>query len=99
MRRFSVPPWFLDTARRIAKVREAPLDYVALRPSESVCAARAAARAEGKLTEYAAYSELYATFDPELRHLIEDDGSDAKAVAARIREGLNAGLFRLSESF
>jgi predicted kinase len=94
---FSVPPWFLDTARRIAKVREVPLDYVVLRPSEGVCAARAAARTEGKITDYAPYSELYATFDPEPRHLIEDDASDAKAVAARIREGLDAGLFRLSE--
>src|ERR1700722_17812897 len=94
---FSVPPWFLNTARRIAKVREVPLDYVVLRPSESVCAGRAAARTEGKITDYAPYSELYATFDPEPRHLIEDDASDAKVVAARIREGLEAGLFRLSK--
>ena len=94
---FSVPPWFLDTARRIAKVREVPLDYVVLRPSDSVCAGRAAARTEGKITDYAPYSELYATFDPEPRHLIEDDASDAKVVAARIREGLEAGLFRLSK--
>src|SRR5271166_6139849 len=48
---FSIPPWFLDTARAIAKVREAPLDYVVLRPSEAVCAARAAARAEGKIVD------------------------------------------------
>ena len=74
-----------------------PLDYVVLRPSEAVCAARAAARTEEKITDYAPYSELYATFDPEPRHLIEDGASDAKVVAARIREGLDAGLFRLSE--
>jgi chloramphenicol 3-O-phosphotransferase len=94
---FSIPPWFLDTARKIAKVREVSLDYVVLRPSEKVCAVRAAARTEGKITDYAPYSELYATFEAEPRHLIEDDASDAKALAARIREGLDAGLFRLSE--
>ncbi len=94
---FSVPSWFLDTARRIAKVRDVPLDYVVLRPSEKVCAARAAARVEGAIADYAPYRELYATFEAEPRHLIEDDASDAPALAQRIRHGLDEGLFRLSE--
>lgn len=93
---FSIPPWFLDTARAVAKVRDVPLDYVVLRPSEAVCAARAAARKEGKIADYAPYRELYSLFDGAERHTIEDDTSDAAAVAARIREGLNAGLFRIT---
>ncbi|MGA2348603.1 MAG: AAA family ATPase [Candidatus Sulfotelmatobacter sp.] len=93
---FSIPPWFLDTARAIAKVREVPLDYVVLRPSEQVCAARAAARAEGKIADYASYRELYGIFDGVERNTIQDDTSHAKVVAARIREGLDAGVFRLS---
>jgi AAA domain-containing protein len=94
---FSIPPWFLDTARRIAKVRDVPLDYVVLRPSEAVCAVRAAGRAEGTITDYAPYRELYLTFDIADRHLIQDDASDAKSLAARIRKGLDAGQFRLAE--
>ncbi len=93
---FSIPPWFLDTARAIAKVREVPLDYVVLRPGEKVCAARAAARAEGKIADYEPYRELYASFDGVEQNTIQDDTGDAKAVALRIREGLDAGLFRIS---
>ena len=89
---FSIPPWFLDTARAVAKVREVPLDYVVLRPSEAVCAARA----EGPISDYASYRELYASFDGVERNTIRGDASDAKAVAVRIREGLDAGLFRIT---
>jgi chloramphenicol 3-O-phosphotransferase len=93
---FSIPPWFLDNARRIAKRRDVPLDFVVLRPSESVCAARAAHRGEGAIPEYAPYHELYTSFDEAERYTIKDDSSDAAVVAARIREGLEAGQFRLS---
>ncbi|MGP0019143.1 MAG: AAA family ATPase [Candidatus Sulfotelmatobacter sp.] len=93
---FSIPPWFLDTARAVAKVREVPLDYVVLRPSEAVCAARAAARADGTISDYASYRELYAAFDGVERNTISDDACDAKVVAVRIREGLDAGVFRMS---
>src|SRR5215831_9240391 len=40
---FSIPPGFLTGARKILK--EIPLDFVILRPSEDVCATRAANRA------------------------------------------------------
>ena len=93
---FSIPPWFLDTARKIVKSREVPLDYVVLRPSQTVCAARAAARTEGKITDYGPYRDLYSLFDEAERYTIKDDAADASVVAARIRDGLDAGTFRVS---
>ncbi|MGH9493562.1 MAG: phosphotransferase-like protein [Candidatus Sulfotelmatobacter sp.] len=74
---FSIPPWFLDTARRIAKARDVPLDFVVLRPSEKVCAERAASRSEGRIAGYEAYRELYASFDAGERYIIRDDKSNA----------------------
>jgi adenylate kinase family enzyme len=93
---FSIPPWFLETAQRIVKSRDVPLDYVVLRPSEAVCAARAAARAEGAIADYTRYRELYACFEEAERYIIGDDASAAGVVAARIRDGLNSGTFRLA---
>ena len=93
---FSIPPWFLDTARKVASVRNVPLDFVVLRPSEKVCAARAAARTEGAIPDYAPYHDLYADFDGTDRHTVQDDKGSAAAIAARIRKGLNEGAFRLS---
>jgi adenylate kinase family enzyme len=93
---FSIPPWFIKTAQAVAKVRDVPIDYVVLRPSEKVCAARAAARGEGKIADYTPYRELYASFDEGARYTIADDTDEAAAVAARIRAGLEAGKFRVS---
>jgi adenylate kinase family enzyme len=93
---FSVPPWFLDTARKIASKRSVPLDLVILKPSEPVCAARAKDRTEGVIADYSMYSEFYREFAGVDGHTIEDDVSDAAAMAARIRQGLNEGKFRLS---
>lgn len=93
---FSIPPWFLDTARRISAARDVPLDYVILRPSEKVCAARAAARSEGRIPDYSKYREFYSTFDGAERHTIQDDESEAAALAVRIRVGLKAGNYRLA---
>lgn len=93
---FSIPPWFLETAQRVVKAKDVPLDYVVLRPSETVCAARAGARSEGAIADYKPYRELYSSFDEADRYTIRDDVSDAKAVAARIRDGLNADMFRVS---
>jgi adenylate kinase family enzyme len=92
---FSIPPWFLDTARKVVKAKDVPLDYVVLRPSESVCAERAAGRTEGVIADYTPYRELYASFDDAERYTIKDDASDAVTVAVRIRQGLSAGLFRI----
>jgi hypothetical protein len=60
-----------------------------------VCAARAAARAVGAIADYSAYRELYSSFDDAERYTIRDDTSDPALVAARIRDGLNAGMFRI----
>jgi predicted kinase len=93
---FSIPPWFLDTVRKIAKVREVPLDLVVLKPSEAVCATRAKNRAEGAVADYAPYRDFYLDFEGVDRHTIQDDESDATALAARIRKDLDEGKFRLS---
>jgi hypothetical protein len=93
---FSIPPWFLDTARKVIGSRDVPLDYVVLRPTETVCAARAAARTEGRITDYTPYRDLYSSFAEVGRHTVADDAGDPAAVAARIRDGLNAGIFRIS---
>jgi hypothetical protein len=55
---FSIPPWFLETAKKVVNVRSVPIDYVALRPSEVVCASRAAARPSGAIADYEGYREL-----------------------------------------
>jgi adenylate kinase family enzyme len=94
---FSIPPFFLETARKIAKSKEVPLDYVVLCPSETICAARAAARREGTIADYAAYREFYATFEGVEHYTIRDDRSDAASLAASIRDGLRSGRFRLPQ--
>lgn len=91
---FSIPPEFLKTARTI--VRDMPLDYVVLRPSQVICEARAAGREEGKIVDYARYREFYALFDAADRYTIHDDEAGPEVLAARIREGLSAGRFRVA---
>lgn len=93
---FSIPPWFLETVDKMVHRKEVPVDYVVLMPSEMVCAARAAGRPEGAIPDYATYAELYADFKSVgRRHLIANDETDAASVARLIREGLDAGKFRL----
>jgi hypothetical protein len=93
---FSIPPWFLETADKVIQRKEVPVDYVVLRPAESICAARCAGRAEGIINDYTPYLDLYADFgNVGRRHLIIDDQNDAAAVARQIREGLDEGKFRL----
>jgi adenylate kinase family enzyme len=93
---FSIPPWFLETADKVVRRKEVPVDYVVLRPAEEVCAARCAGRAEGIINDYANYRGLYADFkDVSRRHLILNDLTDPAATAQLIREGLEEGKFRL----
>ena len=88
---FTVPPEFLATARKILK--DLPLEYVILRPSEAVCAARAATRKEGVIADYSKYSDFYALFAGTDQYQINDDKADAPALAAKIFAGLKSGRF------
>ncbi|WP_158926414.1 AAA family ATPase [Acidisphaera sp. S103] len=90
---FSIPPAFLNTARVILK--DVPLDYVLLRPSQAVCEARATGRAEGKIVDYTPYRDFYALFEGADRYTLQDDEAEAPIVASRIREALGAGAFRV----
>lgn len=91
---FSIPPHFLDTARKILK--EIPLDYVMVCPSMDVCRGRALNRTEGKIADYGTYEDFYALFAEYGREAICDDESSASSIAQRIHEGLRAGAFRLT---
>lgn len=92
---FSMPPWFLPTAKRVAAVRDIPIDYVVLRPSMDICADRAATRIEGRIADYARHRDLYASFDDVERHTLSDGDASAAETAASIVAGLNEGWFRL----
>jgi len=92
---FSIPPWFLEDARRIAEIDSVPLDYVVLRPSEGVCAQRAATRSSGAIEDYAPYRELYRDFDAATAHMVGDDTTAANEVAHRILRGVESGDFRV----
>jgi len=94
---FSVPPWFLPYVFKIVNDRNIGLDYVIIRPSEKVCALRAAQRAEGAVPDYAVYKDFYASFKQAERHAYCDDESDAATIAANIRDGLYEGIFRVTE--
>ena len=92
---FSIPPWFLDTVKRMLKVKNIPFDYVVLLPSEAVCAKRAVTRTEGKISDYKLYSELYACFVEAEQYSIDDEVSSPTDLAAIIHEGLKARMFRV----
>lgn len=93
---FSIPPGFLETAIKMAKFRELPLDYVIIRPDQEICARRAATRAEGPITDYEHLKEFYDSFGTMQKHIIYDNEGDAETIAAHIREGLDEGIFRVS---
>ena len=90
---FTIPPWYLDAMKALLPGKS--FDYVVLKPSEAVCAARAKARAEGRIADYAVYHDLYGLFDALPSHAVGDDTSDPASTAALIRKRLAAGDFRL----
>jgi predicted kinase len=93
---FSVPPQFLRVARIILK--DAPIDFVVVRPDLAVCETRAAARKDGTIGDYRPYRELYALFDEAERHTVGEDEADTPAaIAVQIRNGLAAGKFRVTD--
>lgn len=90
---FSIPPVFVDTARKILK--EIPFDFVLLRPSLQVCVERAGSRETGAITDYTRLKNFYALFEGASVEPICDDSSDAVSLARQIVEGLNEGRFRV----
>lgn len=90
---FSIPPAFVDTARKILK--EVPFDFVLLRPSLQVCVGRASSRERGAITEYSRLKYFYALFEEGSIEPICDDHADPASLAQRIAEGLNQGRFRV----
>jgi adenylylsulfate kinase-like enzyme len=91
---FSIPPAFVDTARKILK--EVPFDFVLLRPGLPVCIERAASRKEGAITDSARISDFYTLFEDERTEPICDDHADPAFLARQIAEGLNQGRFRVA---
>jgi chloramphenicol 3-O-phosphotransferase len=89
---FSIPPPFVPGAQRI--LRDAPLNYIVLRPPLEVCAARARDRTEGKITKYD--RGFYALFSTEERHMISEQGESPKAIAEIIFKGLAESRFRVA---
>lgn len=90
---FSIPPTYLETARKILK--EVPFDFVLLRPSLQVCVERAASREKGAITEYERLKNFYALFGDGNVEPICEDHADPASLARRIVNGLNEGRFRV----
>jgi len=94
---FSIPPWFIETALKMGKLRDIELDYVVIKPSAEICAMRAATRTEGIITDYSLYRELYVSFDVAARHIISDDAATETELAKHIKEGVAQGTFRIKD--
>jgi len=88
---FSIPPAFVDTARKI--VKDIPLHFVLLRPSLSVCAKRAATRQDGRISDYD--RGFYELFEATTLNAICDDQAEPRELAVRIRDGLDRADFRV----
>jgi gluconate kinase len=90
---FSIPPTFVETARKILK--EVPFDFVLLRPSLEVCVERAGSRKVGAITDYERLKNFYARFEEGDVEPICDDHADPAALAQHIAAGLNEGRFQV----
>lgn len=90
---FSIPPAYLDTARKILK--EVPFDFVLLRPSLQICVERASSREKGAITDHARLKNFYALFEDGNIEPICDDHAEPGSLAQRIAEGLSQGRFRV----
>ena len=93
---FTIGPWILKSIQ--SALKETPLDYVVLCPSERVCSQRAAGRAEGAMPDYSEYRELHAAFrnlGAFERHALRSDTAEAEELAEEIRAGVRAGVYRV----
>jgi chloramphenicol 3-O-phosphotransferase len=87
---FSVPPGFLAGARK--RVGDWPFQFVILRPTEEVCAARSAARGE---RDYSRYHEFYHLFEKAPEYELADLSGEPPAIAGRLRKLLRSGRFQV----
>ncbi len=90
---FSIPPDYVDTARKILK--EIAFDFVLLRPSLHICIERAASRREGAISDYEMLKRFYTRFEGGNIEPICDDVADPVSLAHQIADGLNQGRFRV----
>lgn len=91
---FAFTPASLKKALEVAARRQIPIKYVVLRPEMALCASRAANRKEWAFEEYTEpLQRLYNAFDRAQTHIICDNTGDAAAIASKILEGLNEGMF------
>jgi len=90
---FSIPPAYVDTARKILK--EVTFDFVLLRPSLQVCVDRAGSRERGPITDYGMLQDFYALFEEGTIEPICEDSADPASLAQQIADGLSQGRFRV----
>jgi chloramphenicol 3-O-phosphotransferase len=91
---FSISPRLLPAAQKFFK--ELRFDYVVLRPSLGVCAARAATRPDGPIEDYSDLRDFYESFGDAGDHIIADEVSDAATLAARIHADVATGRYRIA---
>ncbi len=91
---FSIPPDFIDSARKILK--DVPFDFVLLRPPLPVCIERAASRREGAITDNDRLSTFYARFEHTTIEPVADSLAAPAALAQQIADGLAQGRFRIA---
>ena len=69
-----------------ARIADLDIHFVVLRPREAVCAARAAARTEGRITDYGPYRDFYASFDETPEQFVVARWNDPEHLRRRVEE-------------
>jgi chloramphenicol 3-O-phosphotransferase len=91
---FSFPPKFLEYAKKALK--ESPLYFVVLMPSEAICAERAAKRSEGVFSDYTEAQKLFSLFDPSSPSVFNNETTSPSDTASKIHAMLSEGIFKVS---
>jgi len=92
---FSIPPGYLPTLVKMAASRSVALSYVVLLPAKQLCAARAAARSEGKIEDYSSLDTFYDRFAeaPAANIVVVEPDVTVDAMLVKLRKGLLEGAF------
>jgi len=94
---FTVGPWYMDAF--LSQLKDIPLHFIILCPSESVCAERAATREEGKVLDYSEYKELHEAFmqaEDSERYMIQNDVLSVNDAAILIKKAVEANRYLVS---